>query len=525
MAGDYHLQPKSPAINVGDNAADLDGGGAGTATISDIPADLDGNLRIFNKIVDLGAYENQFLHCPVGGIFYVDAAATGTNTGDSWANAYPALQDALRVSESCEIWVAGGVYYPDEGEGQADNDRAATFQLKTGVGVYGGFAGTETARGQRDWTANVTVLSGDIDGNDITTPTGIVSSYADIRGDNSLHVVTSHDTDSTAVLDGFTITAGLGNIGPMNGGGMINASSGSPTLTNVNFSGNQANFDGGGMSNSGNPILTNVTFSGNNADHSGGGMSNGGNPILTNVAFDHNQANYSGGMATNGNPTLMNVTFSGNTGFMFCGGMSNGGSPTLMNVTFSNNQGGYSGGGLCSGGNLTLVNVTFSGNQAGDGGGIYSSGGSASLTNVTFSGNSSDHGGGMYINSSNSTIRNTIFWGNTATSGGAQIYNNSSTPILSNSVVQGGCPAGSTCTNIITANPHLGTLGNYGGFTQTIPLLAGSSATMPPAPPPTSAASRVRRERTATLVHTNTFHPLRRPTCRRATALIRTKYG
>ena len=31
-------------------------------------------------------------------------------------------------------------------------------------------------------------------------------------------------------------------------------------------------------------------------------------------------------------------------------------------------------------------------------------------------------------------------------------------------------------TNIITTNPVLGTLGNYGGFTQTIPLLAGSSA-------------------------------------------------
>ena len=73
-------------------------------------------------------------------------------------------------------------------------------------------------------------------------------------------------------------------------------------------------------------------------------------------------------------------------------------------------------------------------------------------------------------------IRNTIFWGNTAATDGAQIYNDSSTPIVSDSVVQGGCPAGSTCTNIITTDPLLGTLGNYGGFTQTIPLLPGSSA-------------------------------------------------
>ena len=78
-------------------------------------------------------------------------------------------------------------------------------------------------------------------------------------------------------------------------------------------------------------------------------------------------------------------------------------------------------------------------------------------------------------NGSSPQIRNTIFWGNTAASG-AQIYNNGSTPSVSDSVVQGGCPDGSTCTNIITTDPLLGALGNYGGFTQTIPLLAGSSA-------------------------------------------------
>jgi hypothetical protein len=42
--------------------------------------------------------------------------------------------------------------------------------------------------------------------------------------------------------------------------------------------------------------------------------------------------------------------------------------------------------------------------------------------------------------------------------------------------VQGGCPTGSTCTNLITTDPRLGTLRNYGGSTLTIPLLPGSSA-------------------------------------------------
>ena len=79
----------------------------------------------------------------------------------------------------------------------------------------------------------------------------------------------------------------------------------------------------------------------------------------------------------------------------------------------------------------------------------------------------------MFNQNSNPTIRNTILWGNTASYDGAQIGNTSSTPSVSYSVVQGGYAGG---TNIIITDPKLGTLSNYGGFTQTIPLLPGSSA-------------------------------------------------
>jgi hypothetical protein len=44
---------------------------------------------------------------------------------------------------------------------------------------------------------------------------------------------------------------------------------------------------------------------------------------------------------------------------------------------------------------------------------------------------------------------------------------------VSDSVVQGGYAGG---TNIIATDPKLGALGNYGGFTQTIPIQSGSSA-------------------------------------------------
>jgi hypothetical protein len=128
----------------------------------------------------------------------------------------------------------------------------------------------------------------------------------------------------------------------------------------------------------------------------------------------------------------------------------------------------------------TLTNVTFSGNSAEAGGGMYNAAVSgATLTNVTFSGNSASSGGGGMYNTyfSNVTsslqVRNSIFWGNTAPSG-AQIYNDISTVFsVSYSVVQGGYAGG---THIIAADPKLEALGNYGGATQTIPLLAGSSA-------------------------------------------------
>jgi hypothetical protein len=122
-----------------------------------------------------------------------------------------------------------------------------------------------------------------------------------------------------------------------------------------------------------------------------------------------------------------------------------------------------------------LTDVTFSGNSAGLGGGMFNYSSSPALTDVTFGGNSAYSGGGMYNASSNLAVQNSILWGNTATAG-PQIYNSNINGTISDSIVQGGCPSGNTCTHIITADPLLGALGSWGGTTQTIPLLPGSSA-------------------------------------------------
>lgn len=78
----------------------------------------------------------------------------------------------------------------------------------------------------------------------------------------------------------------------------------------------------------------------------------------------------------------------------------------------------------------------------------------------------------MYNGSSNPTIHNAIFWGNTVPND-SQISNSSIPPAVYDSVVQGGYPSG---THIITADPRLGVLRNWGGSTETVPLLPGSSA-------------------------------------------------
>jgi hypothetical protein len=80
------------------------------------------------------------------GVIYVRSGATGANDGSSWADAYTSLQSALAVAVSGDqIWVAAGRYTPTTG-----TDRNASFALKDGVAVYGGFAGTEALLSQRN---------------------------------------------------------------------------------------------------------------------------------------------------------------------------------------------------------------------------------------------------------------------------------------------------------------------------------------------------------------------------------------
>ncbi len=285
--------------------------------------------------------------CP-NDLCYVNAGVTLTMTdGMSWTSAYPNLQDALAVSRNGdEIWVAKGVYYPDEGGGRINNSVLASFGLKNGVKIYGGFAATETVRSQRQPRVNVTVLSGDIDGNDGTDSNGVVTAIGNISGANAYHVIWNIGVGRTAVLDGFTITAGDARGGgscPNGcGGGMYNENSSHPKISQVSFSGNHASFGGGMFNNSSNPEINQVSFSGNSAASHGGGMFNwNSSPEINQVSFSGNSAaSHGGGMFNEGGrPEMSQVSFSGNSAALNGGGMFNESSsqPQIVNSIFWEN--------------------------------------------------------------------------------------------------------------------------------------------------------------------------------------------
>ncbi len=293
---------------------------------------------------------------PENTIIYVDAAAVGSNDGSSWTDAYNHLQDALAEASvtpgHVDIHVAQGVYAPDSSSAISPgvSNRAATFQLISNVSLRGGYAGFgEPDPSVRDVVAYETILTGDLSGNDMVVNDLQGPGNESPRSENSYHVVTCIGTDQTALLDGFTITAGQADSLVVSGtpphrgrgGGMYNEES-SPTLINCTFSANYAK-DGGGMYNCRSyPILTNCTFVANRADGNGGGMcSEKSGPTLTNCTFSMNAGMSlgDGGGMYNGpgcSPILVNCILWYNT--------PNQVSPSLdCVVAYSDIQGGWPG--------------------------------------------------------------------------------------------------------------------------------------------------------------------------------------
>ncbi len=329
---------------------------------------------------------------PMQRVIYVNAGnAAGPWDGKSWATAYKTVREGLKaVQPGAEIWVAKGTYMPTEG-----TDRTASFRLKPGVALYGGFDGTETRRDQRNWGKNRTILSGDI---------GLEGDSSD----NLYHVVTGA---YYAALDGFTITGGNadGEAHYSKGGGMVNYFNASPTVANCTFTANAAG-EGGGMYNYhfSSPRVTNCTFVGNSADM-GGAMVNrdGACPWVVNCIFKENYARWRGGAVLNdygASPAFYGCTFSGNTTRGCGGGMYTDDNssqlgftrPVVSNCTFERNRARCRGGAMANYNRCTplVYGCIFTSNHARKGGGAVANdyGAVAMVNECTFNDNSADEG-------------------------------------------------------------------------------------------------------------------------------------
>ncbi len=265
---------------------------------------------------------------------FVDASARGAGSGLSWADAFVEVQEALDAAASStavwvEIWVAAGSYLPDRGSG----DRDQAFELTGKVAVYGGFAGTEQNRTERDWRLHPTILSGDLQGND--DPAGFPGGASYL--DNSAGVVRISGPGADPVLDGFIIRGGMAQ-----SGGGVSIIDAAPQIVNCVITANFAEA-GGGVSVAGKslPMLINCALAGNFADDAGGGMQVlGGSPLLINCAWTGNHADDGGGLFCSGAaPSLVNCSLAGNSASAAGGGVygTAGALPALTNCIVWNN--------------------------------------------------------------------------------------------------------------------------------------------------------------------------------------------
>ncbi|MEQ8766951.1 MAG: IPT/TIG domain-containing protein [Planctomycetota bacterium] len=371
-------------------------------------------------------------------LYVKDGAAPGGD-GLSWSTALPQLRDAMAIAELPgspvqEIWVTTGVYFP----AVPGSSRSSSFRLRDGLAIYGGFLGYETALDQREPDINVTVLSGDLLGND--------SGFFGVS-DNSYHVIDADGVGPTAVLDGFTVRSGAatGTGGTDTVGGGLISYNGSPTIVSCRFFRNQAE------------------------NHGGGAYLQGGSPTFIDCEFDDNRVNYSGGTSAG-----------------FGGGVNHSGSPgnhaSFVHCEFRDNDAPTQGGGLHLGASATLIGCLFEGNEADYGGALSSTIDSSDapyLIGCTVAYNTAHiTGGGLYGFQSGfgsffgNRIHDSIFWGNDDSGSipdASEIYTTCS----------GSCPSNDIRYSCIQGWPYGGT----GNITSNPQFVSSSDLRLQPSSP------------------------------------------
>lgn len=170
-------------------------------------------------------------------IRYVKTTQDGgsySHQGRSWDDAYDNIQTAIDAVEKAgggSVYVAAGTYRPTTAahNGGSSAKSFYTFQMKPGVKVYGGFAGTESSPEEREtvettvgvFYSNQTILSGNLSDRETKfTFNESRNRFETAFYNNVYHVVTfaqefennrAKALTKTALLDGFVIKDGYAN--------------------------------------------------------------------------------------------------------------------------------------------------------------------------------------------------------------------------------------------------------------------------------------------------------------------------
>ena len=272
--GNMHLRVDSPCVDAGDSTVVQTGW-----------TDIDGQPRIAGTRVDIGADESDRTVWPTGPavIVRVNPEGNDVNDGSSWPLAKKSVQAAIDAAsvQGGDVWVKAGTY-------------AEVVTLRSRVHVYGGFAGTETTREQRNWRVHVSTLARQSQDPGVKTACfgrlmGTLDGFT-IRGNPTSKGTGIGCNCASPTIANNMITGNRGASGDWTYGGGIQCWMASPTIVANSIFGNIAT-DGSGISCSySSPAIINNTIAWNTASSSGGGIffRNGCSPIVLNtiVAFN-----------------------------------------------------------------------------------------------------------------------------------------------------------------------------------------------------------------------------------------------
>lgn len=251
--------------------------------------DMAGKPRISGTSIGIGAYEYQYL--PASRIRYVKPTATGTGDGSSWKNASADLQkmidelaDNNSQNQTGEVWVAAGTYTP-QSQLISGTGYSASFRMRDGISVYGGFAGTEASKIEREKAStmpwdfkNETILEAAYYNGDLTWTNNKWTLTSDSR-----HVVWfapmpgEYAFTNVTTLDGVTIQGGYAQGGTglddfkTDRGGGVYMDGANAYLSNCIVKENYATDNGGGVYLKNGRVQTSLIYN-NNADANGGAV-------------------------------------------------------------------------------------------------------------------------------------------------------------------------------------------------------------------------------------------------------------